>query len=144
MIGDLRFRVRRAWGLGGPSKMKGRPRFDRAWARVACPCTNATRGSPSCMHVEGSRLPTTAMKGLPSIDHGQGSLYLAVHWQSQILRFTPRPWPGNLQNPAPEGRILAPRTRNIFGFHWRGRRLQPRVGGPGGGLYSLGNLRVSR
>ena len=89
MIGDLRFRVRRAWGLGGPSKMKGRPRFDRAWARVACPCTNATRGSPSCMHVEGSRLPTTAMKGLPSIDHGQGSLYLARSIGS--LRFSDLP-----------------------------------------------------
>ncbi len=42
--------------------------------------------------------------------------YLAVHWHYQILRFTPRPWPGNLQNPAPEVRILAPRTRENLGF----------------------------
>ena len=67
--------------------MKSRPRFDRAWARVACPCTNANRGSPSCMHVEGSRLPTTAMEGLPSI-MGKGR----YTWRSiGSLRFSDLP-----------------------------------------------------
>ncbi len=42
---------------------------------------------------------------------------LASHWHSRILGF--RPWPGNLQNLAPEGRILAPRTLGNFFFFVR-------------------------
>ena len=55
------------------------------------------------------------------------------------LAFTPRPWPGklsksgpgpaNLQNPAPEGRILASRTRETFVFRilcLADRSLKPR------------------
>ena len=144
MIGDLRFRVRRAWGLGGPSKMKGRPRFDRAWARVACPCTNANRGSPSCMHVEGSRLPTTAMKGLPSIDHGQGSLYLARSIGS--LRFSDLPLGLLARQPSKSGPggpdSCSPHPEH-FWFSLEGSTTSAQGWRAGWGT-SLGNLRVSR
>ena len=68
---------------------------------------------------------------------------LAAHWHSRTLGFDLRPWPGNLQNPLPKDRILAPRTRENLRFPlevsttsvpgWRARWST-----------ILGNLRVSR
>ena len=46
------------------------------------------------------------------------TICLAVPWHSRTLGFTPRPWPGNPRNPAPEDRIPALRTRRNLRFLW--------------------------
>ena len=50
-------------------------------------------------------------------------LVSAVHWHSRILGFTPRPWPGNPQNPAPEGRIPALGTGQNLCFSLEGSTI---------------------
>jgi hypothetical protein len=73
--------------------------------------------------------------------HPKCSHVLAVHWRSHILRFTFRPRPGSLQTPAPEGRILAPRTWGNLGVPLE----RPTISVPGwqaGWGTSLGTLRV--
>ncbi len=51
-------------------------------------------------------------------DHsGALPLLLAVHWHFRILGFYLGPWPGNPQNPAPEGRNTALRARGNLSFY---------------------------
>ena len=52
-----------------------------------------------------------------------GRFCSAVHWHSRILGFTPRPWPGNPQNPAPEGRIPALGTGQNLCFSLEGSTI---------------------
>ncbi len=58
---------------------------------------------------------------------------LAVHWHSWIKILPLGPGPETFKIRPRRAGFQPPGPGETFVFLWRGRRLQPRVGGPGGG-----------